>query len=154
MNIQSSLQTKSNGCPSVSIVIVNWRTIKQTQLCLRSIRKFTRYPNFECIVIDNDSRDDSANYLQSLAWIKYIENTHSNPDHRNGLDLGISHSSSDLILIMHTDTFVRNHFWLEHLIEKMGDDTFVVGSQDRVIRPIPWFLFFDDYYRRGKLEKR
>ncbi len=143
-----------NKRPSISIVIVNWRTLKQTQLCLRLLRKHTQYPQFEVIVVENDPADESAAYLRGLPWIRYVENKHAQPDHRNGLDLGISLSQSDYILAMHTDTFVRGPHWLDKLVSRLDEDTAILGSQDRLIRPLPWYLHFDDVRRRRKLERR
>ena len=55
-----------------AICIVNYKTADFTRLCLRSIRKFTRYP-YETIVVDNDSQDESLDYLKCLNWIRLIE---------------------------------------------------------------------------------
>ena len=46
-----------------TICIINYKTEDFTRLCLRSIRKFTRYP-YEVMVIDNNSADGSPEYLQ------------------------------------------------------------------------------------------
>ena len=48
--------------------IVNYKTLDFTRLCLRSVRKFTKYP-YEVIVVDNDSQDESLERLKSLDWI-------------------------------------------------------------------------------------
>ena len=58
-----------------TICIVNYKTLDFTRLCLRSIRKFTDYP-YEIVVVDNDSNDDSLEYLRSLKWIRLIERNH------------------------------------------------------------------------------
>ena len=39
-----------------TICIPNYKTLDFTRLCLRSIRKFTKYP-YEVIVVDNNSQD-------------------------------------------------------------------------------------------------
>ncbi len=139
--------------PSVSIVIVNYRTPKQTRLCMRSLRRYTRYP-CDTIVVENCPEDESAEYLRGLPWIRYLENDHPEPNHRNGLDLAIRHSEADYVLAMHTDTFVRAKGWLESLVSRLDGNTAILGSQDRVIQPVPWFLGFDDRRRRRKLERR
>ena len=78
-----------------TVCIVNYKTLDFTRLCLRSIRKFTNYP-YEVIVVDNDSQDESLEYLKSLGWIRLIERC-SLPDepgggyaHAAGLDLGLA----------------------------------------------------------------
>ena len=75
--------------------IVNYKTLDLTRLCLRCVSKFARHPH-EVIVVDNDSRDESLEYLRSLNWIRLIERRTEggNPDgghaHSAGLDLGLA----------------------------------------------------------------
>jgi hypothetical protein len=45
--------------PKVSIIIFNWNGLQDTLECLESVFKLD-YPNFEVIVVDNGSTDDSA----------------------------------------------------------------------------------------------
>lgn len=118
----------------VSLIIVNYKTPKQTKLCLRSIRRFTREP-CETIVVDNRSGDESSEYLRRLRWIRFIENNQPAPNHRNGLDLAITQATGDKILILHTDTFIRRDGWLTMLLGRMEPEVMMLGSQDRVIMP-------------------
>ncbi|MFB0524689.1 MAG: glycosyltransferase family 2 protein [Phycisphaerae bacterium] len=55
-----------------TICIINYKTLDLTRLCLRSVRKFTKYP-YEVIVVDNNSQDESSEYLKHLSWIRLIE---------------------------------------------------------------------------------
>lgn len=59
--------------PKVFIIILNWNGWKDTIECLKSLEKVD-YPNFEIIVVDNNSTDDSADELR-----KYIESIRVNP---------------------------------------------------------------------------
>lgn len=136
----------------VSLVIVNYKTPKQTALCLRSIRRYTRVP-YETIVIDNRSGDASVDYLRQLSWIRLVESDYEQPTHVNGLDLGIAHSRGDIIVIMHTDTFVRRGDWLETLVGYMDDDTMVVGSHDRLIMPLSLVQRGNLWWKRRKMHR-
>ncbi len=49
-----------------TICIANYKTLDFIRLCLRSIRKFTSYP-YEVVVVDNNSQDESLDYLKSLS---------------------------------------------------------------------------------------
>lgn len=49
--------------PSVSIVILNWNGWMDTIECLESLYQIN-YPNYEIIVVDNDSSDDSINRIK------------------------------------------------------------------------------------------
>jgi GT2 family glycosyltransferase len=125
-----------------TICIVNYKTLLFTTLCLRSIRKFTEYP-YEVIVIDNDSQDDSLEYLKSLNWIKLIERP-PEPDkpmggynHAASLDLGLKNCTTEYFVTLHSDTFIRKNNWLGDLISYFQNDENIacVGSGKIEIRP-------------------
>jgi glycosyltransferase involved in cell wall biosynthesis len=118
-----------------TICVVNYKTLDFTRLCLRSLRKFTSYP-CEVIVVDNDSQDESLEYLKSLGWIRLIERR-SLPNepgggyaHAAGLDLGLANCNTEFFVSMHSDTFVQKQNWLTDLISYFDDDENVacVGS--------------------------
>src|SRR4030042_3034176 len=105
----------------VTICIVNYKTPDFIRLCLRSIRKFTKYP-YEVLVIDNDSHDESLDYLKSLGWIRLIERRAKEGEsvggyaHGAGLDLGLENCNTEFFVSMHSDTFVRKENWLSGLV--------------------------------------
>jgi len=53
--------------PKVSIIILNWNGWKDTIECLEAIYR-TDYPNYNVIVVDNGSEDDSINMIR-----KYVK---------------------------------------------------------------------------------
>jgi len=95
-----------------TICIVNYKTLDLTRLCLRSIRKFTNYP-YEVIVVDNNSNDESVEYLRGLKWIRLIERSHppaaprGSFDHSAALDLGLSNCNTEFFVAMHSDALVK-----------------------------------------------
>ncbi len=117
-----------------TICIVNYKTLDFTRLCLRSIRKFTKYP-CDVVVVDNNSRDESTEYLRSLDWITLIEREPA-PGEKGGvshgaaLQLALDDCDNEFFVSMHSDTFVKKDRWLTTLIENFGDDDRVacVGS--------------------------
>ncbi len=52
--------------PKVSILILNWNGWHDTIECLESVYRIT-YPNYDVIVIDNDSKDDSIEKIKEYA---------------------------------------------------------------------------------------
>ena len=117
-----------------TICLVNYKTLDLTRLCLRSIRKLTKYP-YEVIVIDNNSRDDSLEYLKRLKWIRLIERQDSkNSDvgyaHATGIDLGLANCNTEFFVSMHSDTLVQKENWLTELISYFDNDENIacVGS--------------------------
>ena len=79
----------------VTICIINYKTEELIKLCLRSIRHFTEYP-YEVIVVDNDSKDSSVDYLRSLDWITLIErhdlDMKGGQAHSTALDIGLENA--------------------------------------------------------------
>lgn len=138
--------------PTVSIIVVNFRTPTQIKLCLRSLRRYTR-TDAEVIVVDNRSGDESTDYLRRLPWIRLLENDAPEPNHRNGLDLGIAAATGDVICILHSDTFVRRDGWLDTLLSLMGDDASILGTQDRLIFPAGALGRLRARRKRTRLEK-
>ena len=120
--------------PKATICIVNYKTEDFIRLCLRSIRKFTRYP-YEVMVIDNNSADGSLEYLRSLKWIRLIERDTQNDigggqAHAAALDMGLTNCKKEFFMSMHSDTFVHKAGWLEELVGYFDNDETVacVGS--------------------------
>lgn len=118
-----------------TVCIVNYKTLDLTRLCLRSVRKFTKYP-CEVIVVDNDSQDKSLEYLKSLNWISLIERR-PKPDEPGGgyahgaaLDLALAKCSTEFFVAMHSDVVVRRDNWLTDLIGYFDGDKNIacVGS--------------------------
>jgi len=114
-----------------TICIVNYKTLDFTRLCLRSIRRFTKYP-YQVIVVDNDSQDESLEYLKSLNWIWLIERRAGADEsgggyaHAAGLDLGLKNCNTEFFVTMHSDTFVQQDNWLRDLVSYFDSDENIV----------------------------
>lgn len=64
----------NSNFPKVSIIIVNWNGKEDTLKCIESVLQ-TDYPNYNIIVVDNASTDDSVKYLkEKYPEIIYLEN--------------------------------------------------------------------------------
>jgi glycosyltransferase involved in cell wall biosynthesis len=106
---------------TVTICVVNYKTLDLTRLCLRSICKYTDYP-YQVLVIDNDSRDGSTEYLKSLNWIQFVSRTDKTTDssggyaHAAALDMGLAMCDTEYFMAMHSDTFVYRSGWLTELM--------------------------------------
>jgi len=117
-----------------TICVPNYKTLDFTRLCLRSIRKFTKYP-YEVIVVDNGSRDESLEYLKGLKWIRLVEQRGGGEltgSYAEGLalDIGLQMCNTEFFIVMHSDTFVHKDNWLTELIGCFGSGESVscVGS--------------------------
>ena len=118
--------------PKVTILIPNYKTLKLVKLCLRLIRKYTDPEMIHVIVIDNDSDDESTDYLRSLKWIELIERKKVDGEipalsHSMALDLALECVTTPYVLSIHTDTFVKNSSWLDALIAEIEKDSNIAG---------------------------
>ncbi len=133
-------EDKTHPLPDkATICVVNYQTLEYTRLCLRSIRKFTQYP-IDIIVVDNDSKDESVEYLRSLSWITLLERTGCNDKsggdaHAGAIDLALQHCNTEFFVCLHSDTFVHRQGWLTNLISNFNDETACVGSGKIEMRP-------------------
>lgn len=110
--------------PLVTILVPNYKTLELTRLCLRLLRKYTDPGLAKVIVIDNDSQDESLDYLRSLSWISLIERKAvpgESPvvSHSRALDLGLECVTTPYVLSIHTDTLVKNSKWLHFLLKEV-----------------------------------
>src|SRR3989344_9330156 len=106
--------------PKVSIIILNWNGWKDTIECLESLYKIT-YPNYEVIVVDNGSKDDSVKQIRKV--IKKNTRLILNKDN-SGFAEGnnvamrqvLKEKKSKYVLLLNNDTVVDKNF-LEPLVE-------------------------------------
>jgi cellulose synthase/poly-beta-1,6-N-acetylglucosamine synthase-like glycosyltransferase len=104
-----------------TVLIPNYKTLNLTKICLRLLKKNTDLKKVDIYVIDNNSKDESLNYLRSLKWItlferKGIPNEGGPMSHARGLDLALKKVKTKYVISFHTDTFVINKEWLNFLL--------------------------------------
>ena len=109
----------------LSIIIVNWNTSKLLRQCLNSLeiknQKSKIKNNFEIIVVDNGSTDDSIKEIETFKFqiknfkLKIIQND-SNQGFAKAVNMGIKESKGEVILLLNSDTQVKPGA-LEKLIE-------------------------------------
>jgi GT2 family glycosyltransferase len=115
----------------VAIVVLNWNGWKDTQMCLSSLRQLN-YNNYEVIVVDNGSSDDSVDRIRSDSpEVTIIENG-ENRGFAGGCNAGIGHAlsnTSDFVWLLNNDTIVDPEA-LRRLVDKAREDRriAVVGS--------------------------
>ena len=129
--------------PQVSILIPNYKTPELTRICLRLIRKYTDISRVQVIAIDNNSGDDSLDYLRSLSWITLIERAPEEDDtpplsHSRALDMALDKVNAPYVLSIHTDTFMHHPGWLDFLLSHIEgkEDVAGVGSWKLENKPL------------------
>ena len=128
----------------VTVLIPNYKTLEITQICLRLLRKNTDFKRVRVIVIDNDSRDASLDYLRSIKWIELIERKPEADDtpalsHARALDLALEKVNTPFVLSIHTDTFIRRPDWLDVLLEPFAQDRTLAGVGSWKLESKNWF---------------
>ncbi len=90
----------------VSIIIVNWNGKKWLEMCLSSIKKQT-YTKLEVIIVDNNSSDDSIEFIKkNYPDYKVIANK-KNDGFAKGNNLGITESKGEYIILLNNDIYVE-----------------------------------------------
>lgn len=107
----------------VCVVILNWNGKKDTVPCLESMEKIA-YPNFEVVMVDNGSTDDSVKAIRQRFDRVTVVETGKNLGYAGGNNIGIEYAlktGADLVLLLNNDTVVD-----EKLL-----DAFVKEAKDR-----------------------
>ncbi|MDA3733217.1 glycosyltransferase [Niameybacter massiliensis] len=110
--------------PLVSIILVTYNNLHYTKQCMESLLNKTAYPNYEVIIVDNDSKDDTPNYLKQLEReqevVKVILND-NNSGFAGGNNIGIRASHGDYIILLNNDTLVTRG-WVTSLIKHLDKE--------------------------------
>lgn len=109
--------------PKISIIILNWNGWEDTVECLKSLSKIT-YSNYEMIVVDNDSTDDSVKHLKKFAKIKLIlnkENLGFAGGNNTAMRQILKRGESDFVLLLNDDTVVDKDFLSELVKVAQGE---------------------------------
>lgn len=100
----------------VSIIIVNFKNYELTRECLKSLLS-TNYSNFEIILVDNESDENSLNDLQiEFKDVKFLPSS-ENLYYAGGNNYGLSKSKGEFVCLLNNDTIVTPD-WLTRLLDE------------------------------------
>ena len=106
--------------PLVSIIILNYNAGELLLNCVKSVFD-TNYNNFEVIVVDNVSNDNSHKKCkEKFEKIILIENE-KNYGYCEGNNCGIRNAKGEFIVILNPDTIVEKN-WLNHFINAQKEN--------------------------------
>ena len=94
--------------PLLIVIVLTWNNFGDTAECLRSLRKLN-YPQYNVVLVDNGSTDNSIEKLQPLfPEVEIIKNS-ENLGYAGGNNIGIKYALSkdvDYIILLNNDTIV------------------------------------------------
>lgn len=119
---------------NLSIIIVSWNVRDLLRKCLKSIYEKTQGIEFEVIVVDNASKDNSAQMvLKEFPQVTLIA-SNENMGFARGNNMGLEQASGKYVLFMNPDMeLVENSF--PKLIELMNKDSQIALSTCQLIYP-------------------
>ena len=128
----------------VSIVVLTYNQLEEcTKPCIDSLYRYTERNDFELIVVDNDSKDGTPEYLRSIVShhdnMRVILNS-VNKGYAAGNNDGIKVAKGDFIILLNNDTLVSPG-WLDQILSPLHSDESVgmvgpvsnsVGNEQRI----------------------
>jgi GT2 family glycosyltransferase len=101
-----------------AVVILNWNGLAHLRRYLPTVLK-TNYAEWDCILVDNASTDDSVSWVQSYAGdkVRIIQLT-SNEGYTGGYMQGLKEVQADVYILLNSDVEVKAD-WLSHLSDFM-----------------------------------
>lgn len=119
--------------PLVSIIIPNKDHIGDLEKCIRSIEKKSTYRNYEFIIVENNSCEETFEYYKKLqkenskVKIVYYEGDFNYSAINN---LGVKSASGEYLLLLNNDTEIINADCISELLGYcMRDDVGIVGAK-------------------------
>ncbi len=114
--------------PKISIIVLNYNGKKYLKNCFESLKK-TDYPNFEVIMVDNNSDDGSIEYVRKkFPWVRILKSP-ENKGWAYGNNFGIKNTKGEYVVLLNNDVIVTKD-WLKELVKIAQSDPKIgiVGS--------------------------
>ena len=143
----------------ISIIILNYNSGNWLTDCVDSLLK-TNYKNYEIIVVDNLSVDNSHKICkEKFEQVILIENS-ENLGYCEGNNVGINEAKGDFLVILNPDTLVEPN-WLDELVKaytKYGEGIYqpkILATTDHnlILSTGNMIQLFGFGFSRGKGEK-
>lgn len=113
-----------HSLPKISILILTFNNVLISKICLFSIYCNTTYPNFEVIVVDNASTDETPIWLKTYARthsnLKVILNS-DNLGFAGGNNQAAREAAGEYLIFLNNDTVVTQG-WVERLLAQFQSD--------------------------------
>ncbi|MGV6820251.1 MAG: glycosyltransferase family 2 protein [Parvularcula sp.] len=135
---------------AVSVLIVNYNSGSRLANVLARLAAQS-YEDFEVIVLDNASEDDSARATQCAEIPVQLVINEENTGFAGGIMDALAHAKGEWLAILNPDAYPDEN-WLQALVEaseKYGPDTFLGSVQRQAERPTHLDGLGDVYHASG-----
>lgn len=114
----------------IAVVILNWNGVHFLEKFLPNVLQHSSIA--EVIVADNQSTDNSVNYLkQHFTNVKIIINS-SNEGFAKGYNLALEHVKADYYVLLNSDVEVSAN-WIEPIIDLMEKNPKIAACQPKIL---------------------
>jgi GT2 family glycosyltransferase len=119
--------------PIVSVIIVHHSGMAKLRDCLSSVFA-SNYPNFQVILVDNGSQDNSVTTIKEIYGDNItVIRSENNLGFVGGNNLGLNRAlGSKYVVLLNDDTVVQSH-WLDSMIEVAEADPKVAVCQPKLL---------------------
>ena len=114
-----------------SIIIPNWNGLTLLRECLGALERQS-LKNFEIIVVDNGSTDDSVGWLKRNANSIKLIALNENRGFSTAVNQGIKASQAPYVVLLNNDTLARPE-WLENLVRAMDKNPEASSGASRML---------------------
>lgn len=104
---------------SVAVIVVNWNGLHYLPACLISLSQLN-HPNYQVVVVDNGSTDDSVAYLERCHPSVQVIRNPDNLGFAAACNQGILATQTEYIALLNNDAVVHPN-WLGAMVDKMDD---------------------------------
>jgi len=123
----------NKNTPLVSIIIVNYNGKKFLEDCFHTLQKIT-YLNFEIILIDNNSTDNSVDFIKNKYPSTIIIKLEKNYGFAYPNNVGAKNAKGDFLLFLNNDTKVHPDF-ISEMVNVLKKDPKIAISQSMLLKP-------------------
>ena len=104
----------------LSIILTSWNTKHLLHACLQSIHSFPPLCSYETIVVDNASKDQSAEMVEREFSSVVLLKNGVNAGYAGGNNIGFRHSSGEYLLLLGSDTEVFANT-IQHMVNYLDE---------------------------------
>jgi len=130
-NLDSAAQ---KSMPLVSILVLNYNGKKYLKDCIESLLHCS-YLNYEIILIDNNSTDDSISYLKNnYSQIKILL-MERNEGYSRAYNIALKQAKGKYCVLLNFDVIVHPN-WLDYLVAAAEQDDTIAALQPKLLSAI------------------